>query len=186
VAMTQDRELQERVRRIETLVHQCDAIPDAGLRHNVRELLQTVMELHGAALDRLMALVAERENEAPGLLDELGKDELVGNLLILHGLHPVDLETRVERALAKIEGILRGYGAHAEILGVPGGAVRLQVRGVSSAALAKASRTVIEEAISEAAPDATSVTILGLEQFTSADFVPLDHLRVAPVAVAAT
>ena len=179
--MTRDREVQERVRRIEALVHQCDAIPDAKLRHNVQELLQAVMELHGAALDRLMTLVNDRETNAPGLIDALANDELVGNLLILHGLHPADLQTRVERALAGIEGILRGYGAHAEILGVPGDAIRLQVWGVTSAAVARSTRAAIEEAINQAAPDAASLAILGLEQFTSPDFVALDQLRMAPV-----
>ena len=180
--MAQDREVQERVRRIEALVHQCEAIPEAKLRHNIQELLQAVMELHGAALDRLMTLVSEREPETTGLIDALANDELVGNLLILHGLHPVDLQTRVERALAGIEGILRGYGAHAEILGLPGGAIRLRVEGVTSAAVARSTRAAIEEAINRTAPDAASLAILGLEQFTSPDFVALDQLRMAPAA----
>jgi len=183
--MTPDREVQERIRRIEALVHQCEGIPDAKLRHNVQELLQAVMELHGAALNQLMTLVSERGSETAGLMDALANDELVGNLLILHGLHPVDLQARVERALAGIEGILRGYGAHAEILGLPDGAIRLRVWGVTSAALAKATRAAIEEAINRAAPDAASVAILGLEQFTSPDFVALDQLRMAPVAAPA-
>ena len=82
-AMTQDREVQERVRRIEALVHQCEAIPDAKLRHNVQELLQAVMELHGAGLDRLMTLISDWGPEAAGLIEELANDELVGNLLHL-------------------------------------------------------------------------------------------------------
>lgn len=183
--MTPDREVQERVRRIDALVHQCEAISDAKLRHNVQELLQAVMELHGAALDRLMTLVSDRGEETAGLIDAFANDELVGNLLILHGLHPVDLQTRVERALAGIEGILRGYGAHAEILGMPGGALRLRVWGVTSASLARATRAAIEEAINRTAPDAASLAILGLEQFTSPDFVALDQLRMAPVVAPA-
>ncbi len=180
--MAQDREVQERVRRIEALVHQCEAIPEPKLRHNVQELLQAVMELHGAGLDRLMTLVSERGPETAGLIDELANDELVGSLLLLHGLHPVDLQTRVERALAGIESILRGYGAHAEVLGMPGGAIRLRVSGVTSAAVAKSTRAAIEEALNRTAPDAASIAILGLEQFTSPDFVALDQLRMAPVA----
>jgi len=177
--------VQERVQRIETLVHQCDAISDPGLRHNVRELIQAVMELHGKALDRLLTLLTERETEGPGIIDSLARDEFVGQLLILHGLHPEDLETRAKRGLAGIEGILRGYGARAEMLGVPEGAIRLQVKGASSASVAKAIRATIEDALSRAAPDAASVIILGLEQFTSSDFVTLDQLRTAspPVAI---
>jgi hypothetical protein len=177
--MSQDREMQERVRRIEALVHQCDAIADHKLRHEVQELLQAVMELHGAALERLMTLVNDRETEVPGLINAFSEDELVGNLLLLHGLHPLDLQTRVERALAGIESILRGYGAHVEILGMPGGTIRLRVSGVTTAAVARSARRAIEEALNVAAPDATSVAIMGLEQFTSPDFVALDQLRMA-------
>lgn len=180
--MTPDKEMQERVRRIEELVHQCEAVPEAKLRRNVQELLQAVMGLHGAALERLMTIVSDGGPEAARLIDELANDELVGNLLLLHGLHPVDLQTRAERALAGIESILRGYGAHAEILGTPGGAIRLQVSGVTSAAVAKSTRAAVEEAINRAAPDAASLVILGLEQFTSSDFVALDQLRMVPVA----
>jgi hypothetical protein len=180
--MTQDREMQERVRRIEALVHQCEAIPEAQLRHNVQELLQAVMELHRAGLDRLVTLISERGAESAGLIDELANDELVGNLLLLHGLHPLDLHTRVEQSLAGIESILRGYGVDAEVLGMPGGAIRLRVSGVTSTAVAKSTRAAIEEAINRAAPDAASLAILGLEQFTSTDFVALDQVRMAPIA----
>ncbi len=180
--MTSDREVQERVRRIEALVHQCEAIPEAKLRHNVQELLQAVMELHGAALDRLMTMISDWRPEAAPLINELANDELVGNLLLLHGLHPLDLQTRVEQALAGIESILRGYGAHAEVLGMPGGAIRLRVSGVTSTAVAKSTRAAIEEAINRAAPDAASLAIPGLEQFTSTDFVALDQVRMAPIA----
>src|SRR5271154_5913836 len=125
--MPQEKELDEQIRRIEQLVNECNAIPDLQTRRKVQELLRTVMELHGAALDKLMNLIKE---EAPTLVDTLGNDEQVGSLLILHGLHPIPLETRMHQALRRTEGIFRGYGAHVEMLGAPGGAVRLLVSGV--------------------------------------------------------
>jgi hypothetical protein len=142
------------------------------------------MEMHGAALERILTLTAEWERDAPGLLDKLTEDELIGNLLILHGMHPLHLETRLEQALAGIDKILRGYGARVEILGVPDGAVRLRVEGVVDAAVAKATRSEIEEALSEAVPDASSIVILGLEQFSPSDFVGVDQIRMAPATAA--
>jgi hypothetical protein len=181
--MSHDTEVQTRIKRIETLVRHCDAISDPVVRRNVRELLEALLELHATALDRLLTLVSERETEVPGLIDRLAQDQFVGHLLILHGLHPVDLETRAEGALAGIESILRGYGVRAEIVGVPDGAVRVHVRGASSGAVANATRAAIEEALSEKAPDAASIVILGLEQFNAPNFIALDQIRMAQPAV---
>jgi hypothetical protein len=178
--MPEDREFQERIRGIEGLITRLEGMPDRSLWSAVRELLQSVMDLHGVALDRMLTILAEHDGQPGGLLESLSNDGLVGSLLLLHGLHPVDLKTRVRRALDKNESILRGYGARAELLDTLDGNVQIQVRGVSSGHLAKSSRTAIEEAIYQAAPDVASLTILGLEQF-SADFVPLDQLRMAVV-----
>jgi hypothetical protein len=65
-------------------------------------LVQSLMELYGAGLDRITEIVARKGEAGREILDELGRDELVGNLLAANGLHPLDLETRVRRALEKL------------------------------------------------------------------------------------
>jgi hypothetical protein len=173
----EDREFQERIQRIEELVRRLEKAPDAALRATAQELLQGVMDLHGRALDRMLTILSEHEVQAAAIIDVLGRDELVGNVLLLHGLHPEDLETRIQGALEKIESVLRGYGARAKMLGAPGGNVRLEVSGVRSAPEARATKTAIEEALYQAAPDVASLTVLGLQQFSTPDFVSLEALR---------
>jgi hypothetical protein len=80
------------VRRIEALV---DAQPEAG------ELVQLLMQLYGAGLSRMVDMVHEEGNGA--ILDRFARDKLVASLLLLHGLHPVDAETRLRKALQRVE-----------------------------------------------------------------------------------
>jgi hypothetical protein len=176
--MPEEKEFQERIQAIEGLIHKLEEMPDRSLWSAVRELLQSVMDLHGVALDRLLTILADHEGQAVLQMEALGRDELVGSVLLLHGLHPVDFETRTRHALGKTESILRGYGARAELLDTLDGNIRIQIHGVTSAHVAKSSRAAVEEAIYQAAPDAASCAILGLEQF-AVDFVPLDQLRMA-------
>src|SRR5688572_5705427 len=84
------------------------------------------------------------------VIDRLGRDPLVSSLLVLHGLHPLDLETRVREAVAAFAGV--------EVLSVQDGRVRLRAQS--------ANRAAVEAAVYGAAPD-----IAGLE-IESAGFVP--------------
>lgn len=176
--MPEDKEFQERIQAIEGLIHKLEEMPDRSLWSAVRELIQSVMDLHGVALDRVLTILADHDGQAMQQMEALGRDGLVASVLLLHGLHPVDFETRTRRALGKTENILRGYGARAELLDTLDGNIRIRIHGVTSAHVAKSSRAAVEEAIYQAAPDAASCAILGLEQF-AADFVPLDQLRMA-------
>ena len=78
------------------------------------ELLRLMSDLYGAGLAQVVALVGERD---PALLSELADDELVGSLLLVHGLHPSSLEARVEGALAKVRPFLGRHGGDVELLG---------------------------------------------------------------------
>jgi len=180
--MAGEGEFQGRIERIAEMIHRLEAIPAAAQRNQMRELLQAVLELHGAALERMLAIVAEVGDPELRLGDALLRDSLVASLLLLHGLHPHDLNTRVRDAIEKAQGVLRGYGARVTFAGAPGRNVRLEVNGVDSPHTAKAVRTVLEEEIYGVAPDAASLTILGLEHFETPGFVPLEQILAAPVS----
>ena len=53
-----------------------------------------------------------------------GADPVVASVLLLYGLHPLDFETRVRRAIEKARPALRSYGSDAELSSVNAGAVR--------------------------------------------------------------
>ena len=102
------KEFQEKIRQLGSLVGELDQIPGGGSKVAARELVQLLMEVHGAALERIMELVFEEGKESgPVIIDKLGQDPIVRNLLLLYSLHPDDLETRVAKAVRNIAVHLR-------------------------------------------------------------------------------
>jgi hypothetical protein len=111
---------EERVRRIEELVRRLEEIPDPAAREIGEQLMQAVLELHGTAIEKMMDLVFESGPGGEAILRRFGNDSLISSLLVLHGLHPEDLETRVRQVLAKVPG-------HAEVVSVLDGVVRIRL-----------------------------------------------------------
>jgi Fe-S cluster biogenesis protein NfuA len=156
-----DREFQKRMARLESLLHEAERFPDPGARAHAREVVQALLDLHGAGLERMLEKIADAGPQGLALIDSLAEDDLIGSLLVLYGLHPLDLETRVRLALDRVRPYLRSHGGGVELLGVAEGVVRLRMQGscdgcpLSAATL----RSAIEEAIHDKAPDVTAIQV---------------------------
>ena len=179
-----DQDFTRRIARIEALIQAIERSADASARADAQELLQAVLDLHGAGLARMLEHLAEAGEAGRAVLDALARDDLVGSLLLLHELHPLDLETRVRHALDTVRPYLRSHGGEVALLGVEGGVVRLQMQGSchgcpSSALTMKSS---IEEAIVAAAPDIVAIEVEGVVEPTAAPLPPglitIDQLLV--------
>jgi Fe-S cluster biogenesis protein NfuA len=172
------KEFQQRIQRIGDLVRQFESAGDPALRAAARELVQLLMELHGTGLERIMEITFQSGDDGPRIIDELGRDPLVSSLLILYGLHPEDLESRVSKALERIGPQLRKHGSGVEVLATEAGAVRLRVEvgEHSCASTARTVQMIVEQAVYDAAPDVTSLTIEGAGGKAASGFVSLDAL----------
>src|SRR4051812_12856815 len=102
--------MQQLIQRIDGLLSQLETMSDPEARASAVELVQSLMELHGAGLERMMEITAEAGAPGRGVIDGFARDELVGGLLLLYGLHPLDLETRVMQALDKVRPYLASHG----------------------------------------------------------------------------
>lgn len=146
-------------RRIESLLSSFGSGGPAAQDH-AEELVRTVAELYGAGLERLLEIVDTSGLLSPAVLDELAEDELVGGLLLVHGLHPYGVEDRVERALEKVRPYLGSHGGDVELLSVSeDGVVRLRLKG-SCQSCPSSSVTLtlaVEGAIEAAAPEVTAI-----------------------------
>ena len=161
--------------RIEALVSELAALPDPAVRVKTQELMQLVVGFYGAGLERMLELVDEEAaDKAEQLFGRFAEDPLVASVLLLHGLHPVELETRVRSALERV----RTHGVDATLFEVRNGVARVHVerhangRGPSSLAI----RQAIEQAIEGAAPEVARIDIQGLED----DPLPLVQLTAKP------
>jgi Fe-S cluster biogenesis protein NfuA len=177
-------DLDQRTHAIEALVHTLESAGDSSLRATARELVQALMELHRAGLERTLDLVHQTGEPGRILIDRLAEDNIVKHLLVLHGLHPLDLRERVERALEKARPALESRSGHIERVTVDtDGAVAIVVAVAGGAAQGCGSpgaaiKTAIEDAIYESAPDALSLTIdVRAGGPAEAAFVPLASLR---------
>src|SRR5580698_10007482 len=115
------------MQRIGGLVQETEAIADPAVRTATKDLMQSLMDLHGAALEKTLDIVAEAGEPGISIIDRLGRDSLVSSVLILYGLHPEELETRVVKAVDKVRPQLRKQGCEVELVGMNDGAVRLRV-----------------------------------------------------------
>ena len=182
--MGEDKDFQKRVQRIGELVHELDSIVDPAASSACKALVQSLMALHGQGLERMLDVVFKSANSGAPLIDELGQDPLVSSLLILYGLHPDDLQTRVQRKIEQLESRLLKMGAEARLLSVNGGDIRLRasVEGHGCGSTSKTVRAMLEEAMYEAAPDLTSLVIEGLEEPVASGFVGLAKLMGSSAA----
>jgi len=121
------KDLREDMQRVGGLVQEIESIADPALRAATKELVQSLMDLHGAALEKALDIVADAGGPGMSIIDRMGGDPLVSSVLILYGLHPEDLETRVLKAVDKVRPQLRKQGCEVELVGVSAGAIRLRV-----------------------------------------------------------
>jgi hypothetical protein len=107
----------------------------------------------------------------------MAADDLTGSMLLLHDLHPDDLETRIHRAVQKLHDMFTSLGANLSLIAIEAAAVRLQFDSARTwpGTQVKAS---IENAIFQAAPEIGSVMIEGLKETPPANFIPLSDLLV--------
>jgi Fe-S cluster biogenesis protein NfuA/nitrite reductase/ring-hydroxylating ferredoxin subunit len=160
-----DQGLQERVARIETLLGEIEALTDPNARSKAAEMAQVLLELYGEGLARMMEVVAEGEDSGRAF-EVFAEDELVSHLLLLHGLHPLDVETRVVRALEEVRPYLQSHGGNVELLGIEEGVARVRMEGSCDGCPSSAVtlKLAIEEAVLKAAPDLEGIEAEGVTE----------------------
>jgi Fe-S cluster biogenesis protein NfuA len=176
--VTDDQDFRCRMEQIGDLVQKMEGIADPAVRAAAKELVARLMELHGTGLERMLEITFGAGGPAMGIIDAFGRDPLVGSLLILYGLHPEPLGTRVTKALEQIRPRLRKQGGEIELISLEEGVVRIRIEAAAHTcgSTVKTLRSTVEEAIYGAAPDIASLLIDGPESKASSGFVALEKL----------
>ncbi|MGH3088209.1 MAG: NifU family protein [Rubrobacteraceae bacterium] len=157
--------MQERVARMETLLEEVESLEDPRARAKAAEVVGVLLDLYGEGLARLMEVVADGENRERAFR-AFADDELISHLLLLHGLHPLDLESRVAGALEEVRPYLQSHGGNVELLGIEGGVARLRMEGSCNGCPSSTMtlKLAIEEAIQKAAPDIEGIEAEGVAE----------------------
>ncbi|WP_433665983.1 NifU family protein [Nocardia sp. CA-136227] len=167
--------------RIEDLL---DASSAGGpiARERAEQLVGELVELYGAGLHRIVELLAD------DAVRRLAADELVASLLIVHGLHPDDVPTRVRAALDSVRPYLGSHGGDVSLVRVEDGVVWLELSG-SCRGCPSSSVTLelaVEEAVRAAAPEIERIEVVAAQTDSTAAVIPAESLftrvHAAPAA----
>ncbi|MBA2304538.1 MAG: NifU family protein [Acidobacteria bacterium] len=175
-------DVQRRLQRVEALVETVQRTADPSVRAATQELVEAILDLHGAGLDRMLEIVSGVADNGAAMMDRFTRDELIASVLLLHGLHPVDFDTRVDKAIESLGAPLQAQGGAIELLSIEEGVVRLRLsrsgRGCSGST---ALQQTIRGAFYEAAPDLQRLDIDEVTEPAPVAVVPLSSLRRNPV-----
>ncbi|MEU1994834.1 NifU family protein [Nocardia gamkensis] len=156
--------------RIETLLEASSA-GGALARERAEQLVRELVGLYGAGLTRAVALL---DADA---VERLARDDLVASLLLVHGLHPHDVSTRVRTALDSVRPYLGSHGGDVHLVDIVDGVVRLELAG-SCKSCPSSSVTLelaVEDAVRAAAPEIESIEVVAA-QTESAGVISADSL----------
>lgn len=170
----QDAQWRTAGERIQNLL---DASAAGGVvaRERAEQLVREVTDLYGAGLERMITIALAA---APQLAHAFASDDLIASLLLVHGLHPHDVERRVEDALDSVRPYLGSHGGDVHLLGVDGDVVRLRFDG-SCKSCPSSSVTLelaVEDAVRAAAPEISSIEVVAADAEPSAAVIPADSL----------
>jgi len=128
------------------------------------ELVRLLVGLYGGGLARIVAVLAEQGQPGAAIMTALTDDPLVESLLLLHDLHPLDVDARVQRALDQVRPYLGSHAGGVEYLGVTDGVARLRLEGSCHGCPSSTVtvRLAIEGAVMNAAPEVAEVVVEGM------------------------
>jgi Fe-S cluster biogenesis protein NfuA len=138
--------------KVERLLDQLRSGPDPRAAAVADELVRCLVQLYGAGLERIVEVIGPEQGA------KLCADPLVESLLLVHDLHPVDVDTRIRLALERA----RPRTGEFEYLGIDdAGTVRLRLaaagRGCGSSA--QSVRLLVEAIVLRAAPEVAGVQV---------------------------
>lgn len=152
------------VEQLNLLVEQIESYPDAKIREKTLDLVQIILALHREALRRVLTSF-DSLPEKEQILSRIAADDIVRAILLIHGLLPNDLQTRVAVAIDELRPFLISQGADVELLGVENGLARVRlIRNGQGAPPISALKLEIEKILIEAAPELLGIEIEGVAE----------------------
>ncbi|RAV13202.1 hypothetical protein DQP55_10880 [Mycolicibacterium sp. GF69] len=160
--------------RIQTLLD-ASAAGGGAARERAMQLVGEVTDLYGAGLERMLRMAVSAD---PQLAERFAGDDLVASLLLVHGLHPHDVERRIEDALDGVRPYLGSHGGDVTLLGVVDGVARLQFAGSckSCPSSAVTLELTVEDAVRAAAPEIASIEVIAAEAEPNVSVIPPESL----------
>src|ERR1700736_5015343 len=151
-------------KRVQKLLERIEALPYPGPKEWIDECMEAVLAFYGLGLTRILEVVNEAGPEGREVYRDLIHDEVIKGLLLIHDLHPLDLETRLRDALDKVRPYLKSHGGNVELISLENNVAKLRLQGTcqSCASSAVTLELAIKHAIEQACPDLVHFEVEGV------------------------
>ena len=152
------------VGRVQDLQTQLESSHDSATRELAEELVSAVVQMYGAGLERVVGALVGAGADGERIAASLAEDPLVATLLLIHDLHPVPLDQRVQQALDSVRPYMESHGGNVELLSLEDGIARIHLQGSCSdcSASSVTLELAIKQALEEAAPDLEGLEVEGV------------------------
>jgi Fe-S cluster biogenesis protein NfuA/nitrite reductase/ring-hydroxylating ferredoxin subunit len=126
--------------------------------------MATVLQLYGSGLERIIGGILASGPDGARIASELAEDPLVATLLLIHDLHPISLEERVQAALDSVRPYMDSHGGNVELLSLDRGVARIRLQGSCSdcSASSVTLELAIKQALEQSAPDLDGLEVEGV------------------------
>jgi Fe-S cluster biogenesis protein NfuA/nitrite reductase/ring-hydroxylating ferredoxin subunit len=151
--------------RIEAVLDEIASTADPAVVEKAEELVSLLVELYGGGLERILDAITDDGDAGQEMLRRLAKDELVEALLIVHGLHPVDVDERIHEALESVRPYMGSHSGGVENLGIDdAGVLHLRLEGNCEGCPSSrvTVQSAIEDAVRKAAPEIAGIDVQGV------------------------
>jgi Fe-S cluster biogenesis protein NfuA/nitrite reductase/ring-hydroxylating ferredoxin subunit len=155
---------EELLERVQELQDRLDSIGDTATQKIAEELVSAVVQMYGAGLERILERLLAGGEAGEQIAVSLTDDPFLATLLLIHDLHPVPLEVRVQEALDSVRPYMESHGGNVELLSLENGVARIHLRGSCSdcSASAVTLELAIKQALEQAAPDLEGLEVEGV------------------------
>ena len=128
------------------------------------ELVRLLVGLYGDGLAHIVGALQDDGDAGAAMLERLTGDPLIESLLLLHGLHPLDVDARIQRALDRVRPYLGSHAGGVSYVGVTDGIALLRLEGNCDGCPSSTVtvQLAIEGAVQDAAPEVTEVVVEGV------------------------
>lgn len=157
--------LNQETARLQELLERARSLRDPGAQALVQECLQAMLAFYGEGLARMLQIIEGTGEGGQVVLNQVIQDRNVSGLLLIHGLHPLNLETRLRGALEKVRPYMQSHGGNVELVEVEQGRARLRLQGTCNGCPSSALtlEVAVRRAVEEACPDLAGFEVEGLE-----------------------
>ena len=153
------------VERVQDLQAALESSSGSATHELAEELVSAVVQMYGAGLERILEMLVASGPDGERVAASLADDPLVATLLLIHDLHPIPLEQRVQAALDSVRPYMESHGGNVELLSLEHGVARIHLRGSCSdcSASSVTLELAIKQALEEMAPDLEGLEVEGIK-----------------------